>query len=788
MKKKLLSLALVLAMALTLLPTMAFAEDPSEPEENQAQSGGTETGSGTTTPTTPGTGTEGGETGPTTPGEGGETPDPKPENPENPGDGDENEDGNKASIEVTWADGILSWTYTPASAQEQVNAANFKITVNGTVQTITVTAGTGDDAGKYTAPLAQTDEDQTVVIAYGSDPETTSSPFTLAHKENKPDPTPTTGKCTLKYVVDSFTLDEQTSYVALKWEVTVPQGASAPAADDYTIIVKKDQEQLTENAFDSAPSVTVEGDICTLSMTFKALETGSYAIIITAENAEPQLQHIFSYPLSSDHNPDFIHWDYDATAQNAVWMCAATNPKFTITLDGVSVSSKDVKVNPNANGTPVYVYKVEQTGNEQILVVVCNGDTENGIKIIIPAANLEEVVGAIEAAVETVDSDTSAEAVKAIIANATGSNEEDPMENVSTNTFTDSAIVGALEAINEKRNVTVTVTGDESGSVSDAMKQWIAANADAGTKVAITQKSTANPKTADIPEAYRKNKITTISVEVKFNGVKQTEFGMTFPVVLPLPSGFSANPANLRVIHYHGSDVLEVRPPVKDGGSLVVFVNKLSDFAIVDTSSDSSSSGSSSGSSVSGALSGVSKPAAKPSTPAAPAAPSAPASIFTDVPAAHTFAGQIKWALDNGVMSGYADGSFRPDNNTNRQQLWMVLGRLAGAKPADMAAAREWAVSAGISDGSSAEGAMSRQQLVTMLYRFAQSQGKAVTGAADLSAYSDSAAVASYAKEALAWAVGSGIVTGTSDGRLNPEGTASRAHFAAFLYRFSNAA
>lgn len=136
-------------------------------------------------------------------------------------------------------------------------------------------------------------------------------------------------------------------------------------------------------------------------------------------------------------------------------------------------------------------------------------------------------------------------------------------------------------------------------------------------------------------------------------------------------------------------------------------------------------------------------------------------------------------------MSGYSDGTFRPDNNTNRQQMWMVLGRLAGANPPNMTEARTWAINAGISDGTNPENPMSRQQLVTMLYRFAQSQGAEISGSADLSVYPDNGVVASYATEALAWAMGSGIVTGTTDGRLNPEGTATRAHFAAFLYRFN---
>lgn len=182
---------------------------------------------------------------------------------------------------------------------------------------------------------------------------------------------------------------------------------------------------------------------------------------------------------------------------------------------------------------------------------------------------------------------------------------------------------------------------------------------------------------------------------------------------------------------------------------------------------------------------GSSRPAVKQPNVTTPTTPM-PSSVFSDVPSNHPFATEIAWARDNGIMSGYSDGSFRPDNNTNRQQMWMVLARMAGANPTNMAEAQMWAINSGISDGTNPENPMSRQQLVTMLYRFAQSQGVSISGSADLSTYPDNDVVASYATEALAWAVGNGIVTGTTDGRLNPEGTATRAHFAAFLYRYSN--
>lgn len=259
------------------------------------------------------------------------------------------------------------------------------------------------------------------------------------------------------------------------------------------------------------------------------------------------------------------------------------------------------------------------------------------------------------------------------------------------------------------------------------------------------------------------------------NVVNAKKLAVPVIITVPLPAGISSSKAV--VLHYAGTDsASQVLQSKVSGGYISFAATGFSDFIITQRVERKTSSGGGGGGT---------KVTNIPVT-VTPTVPSAPAGIFTDVPAGHSFASQITWARDNGVMGGYADGSFRPANPTNRQQLWMVLARLSGAAPADMAAAREWAVNSGVSDGANGEGTLSRQQLVTMLYRYAQSQEMNLEGAADLAAYPDNAAVASYAQEALAWAVGKGIVTGTSDGRLNPEGTATRGQFAVIMYRFSH--
>ena len=161
-----------------------------------------------------------------------------------------------------------------------------------------------------------------------------------------------------------------------------------------------------------------------------------------------------------------------------------------------------------------------------------------------------------------------------------------------------------------------------------------------------------------------------------------------------------------------------------------------------------------------------------------------PVTSFTDVAESFWAYNEIQWAAENGYMNGTSATSFNPTGTVTRQQVWMILARMAGANPADMSAAKTWAVNNGISDGTNPGGAVTRQQLVSLLYRFAGQNGYDTSAKADLSGYPDVASLASYATDAMAWAVANGIVGGTTQGTLNPAGTANRAQFAVLLWRF----
>jgi hypothetical protein len=153
---------------------------------------------------------------------------------------------------------------------------------------------------------------------------------------------------------------------------------------------------------------------------------------------------------------------------------------------------------------------------------------------------------------------------------------------------------------------------------------------------------------------------------------------------------------------------------------------------------------------------------------------------FGDVPSSNFFADNIAFVTSRELFQGTSANTFNPNGSMTRQALMTVLARLDGQTANSVEEGMAWAKAKGISDGSNPTASISRQQLATMLYRYA---GQPATNGS-LSSYPDANGVASYANAALAWAVENGIVTGTTDGKLNPEGTATRGQVAAMVARY----
>ena len=181
-------------------------------------------------------------------------------------------------------------------------------------------------------------------------------------------------------------------------------------------------------------------------------------------------------------------------------------------------------------------------------------------------------------------------------------------------------------------------------------------------------------------------------------------------------------------------------------------------------------------------------------TPVLPVTPSKPSQKpdtgkdlpFTDVSANNWFYDGVKYAYENGLMNGTSSNAFSPNANTTRGMIVTILARVEGVNTNGTpwyAAGQKWAMDNGISDGTNMPGVITREQLATILYRYAKQKGYKVSKSAALTAFSDADKVSGYAAEAMQWAVAEGLLQG-SNGKLNPQGSATRAQVATVLMRF----
>ncbi len=189
---------------------------------------------------------------------------------------------------------------------------------------------------------------------------------------------------------------------------------------------------------------------------------------------------------------------------------------------------------------------------------------------------------------------------------------------------------------------------------------------------------------------------------------------------------------------------------------------------------------------------------------------SCPLGAFGDLTATAWYHDGVHYCLENGLMRGVSGGKFLPDGSTTRAQLVTILWRLEGS-PETTGAVRfgdtaggawyteavRWAVGCGVVKGYDNEcfgpnDAVTREQMAAILYRYAQHKGYDVSAGEDTNilSFDDAFAVSEYAIPAMQWACGSGMVHGIArDGRmlLAPGDTTTRAQTATLLMRFQSA-
>ena len=212
-----------------------------------------------------------------------------------------------------------------------------------------------------------------------------------------------------------------------------------------------------------------------------------------------------------------------------------------------------------------------------------------------------------------------------------------------------------------------------------------------------------------------------------------------------------------------------------------------------------------SGNTTGGTTEPVTPPAEEPVPTPVPEQPAATGNVagFKDVKAGQWYSDGIEYVVSKGYMSGYSTDTFAPFDNTSRAMMAQVFfniekGDVAGAMAAlytDVDAAKwygkavNWATANGIMDGYGhnlfgPNDPVTREQLVTIIYRYAKKKGADVSRKADISKFADAGKVGGWALDAMQWAVGCGLISGKTASTLNPGDNATRAEIATIIMRY----
>lgn len=176
---------------------------------------------------------------------------------------------------------------------------------------------------------------------------------------------------------------------------------------------------------------------------------------------------------------------------------------------------------------------------------------------------------------------------------------------------------------------------------------------------------------------------------------------------------------------------------------------------------------------------------------------------FNDVSYGDWYYDAVQFVYSKGIMDGVDYYKFAPNGTITRGMILTMLWRMAG-EPFEMpvtsftdveigryyTTAVAWACRNGIADGMGEStfgpnDAITREELVTLMYRYAQYFGHSCIGTS-IEGFADAGSVSDYAYNAMCWAYKAGVVTGTTGSRLNPQGTASRAEAAQMIMSFSS--
>ena len=283
-----------------------------------------------------------------------------------------------------------------------------------------------------------------------------------------------------------------------------------------------------------------------------------------------------------------------------------------------------------------------------------------------------------------------------------------------------------------------------------------------------------------IPAQY--NNTVAVQFSMGLDGVVDQE-NLEIPIKIPLPIPATINPGFLAVLHYTQSGAVEEIEPQtfqKDGNWFASFVlTSFSDFAMTETKQNSGNTG---------IIISSSNTNKKPTTNVA---------IYSDVPANAWYNDAVNFVTEKGLMSGTGADTFAPGDKLTRAMLAQILYNNED-KPATSgnafddvqssawyADAVTWATQKGIVSGYGngqfgPNDNITREQLAVMLWRYAGQPASI----ASLNGFTDVGKASDYTLTALQWAVEKGIISGKGNGTIDPTGNATRAEVAQMLMNY----
>ena len=166
----------------------------------------------------------------------------------------------------------------------------------------------------------------------------------------------------------------------------------------------------------------------------------------------------------------------------------------------------------------------------------------------------------------------------------------------------------------------------------------------------------------------------------------------------------------------------------------------------------------------------------------------------------------VSYCIEKGFMSGTGNNTFAPNGDVTRAMFVTILAKIDGADLSSYTGtsfkdvktgkwyskAIEWAYrnnyTSGVGDGYyGVNNPVTREQLAAFLYNYSEKKGYSTSGSTDVSGYPDAGSISKYAKKAVAWAVGNGLISGVKVGDtvyLQPKGTATRAQIALIVMNY----